>query len=236
MLTLIGIGLSTPEDITVRGKRAVEDADTVYLEHYTSRLQCTHDDLEEFHDTAIQRADRDTVEDQDEILDKAEEEHVALMVIGDPFAATTHHQLYRRARQRDISVDVIHNASVITAVGQTGLQLYKFGQIASLPFRNVETPISIYKANLERGLHTLVLLDVTEDELMTVSQALQILDQHIPDDDILIGCARLGSENATIRSGTKETLRSAELGPPPHSLIIPGDLHFTEEEALKQWK
>jgi diphthamide biosynthesis methyltransferase len=27
-----------------------------------------------------------------------------------------------------------------------------------------------------------------------------------------------------------------DFGPPPHCLIIPGRLHFIEEEALAQWQ
>lgn len=63
---------------------------------------------------------------------------------------------------------VIHNASIINAIGCTGLQLYRFGQTVSVPFFEATwKPTSfltkIYE-NLERDLHTLVLLDIRVKE------------------------------------------------------------------------
>ena len=40
-LYLIGIGLSTEKDITVKGLEIVKKCDKVYLESYTSLLQCS---------------------------------------------------------------------------------------------------------------------------------------------------------------------------------------------------
>ena len=39
-----------------------------------------------------------------------------------------------RARERGIPVEVIHNASVMNAVGACGLQLYRFGEAISICF------------------------------------------------------------------------------------------------------
>lgn len=49
--------------------------------------------------------------------------------MGDPFGATTHTDLQLRAREKGIPVRVIHNASVMNAVGACGLQLYRFGEV-----------------------------------------------------------------------------------------------------------
>ena len=43
--------------------------------------------------------------------------------------ATTHSDLWLRAKQRNIPVQIIHNASVMNAVGACGLQLYRFGEV-----------------------------------------------------------------------------------------------------------
>ncbi len=43
--------------------------------------------------------------------------------------ATTHTDLELRARQAGIPVRVIHNASIMNAVGVCGLQLYRFGEV-----------------------------------------------------------------------------------------------------------
>jgi hypothetical protein len=51
--------------------------------------------------------------------------------------ATTHTDLQLRARALGIPVHIIHNASIMTAVGACGLQLYRFGE-ASTPIFHLE--------------------------------------------------------------------------------------------------
>lgn len=80
------------------------------------------------------------------------------------YRATTHSDLLLRAQSRNIPTSIIHNASILTALGSTGLQMYSFGQTLSLPFYT-ETwrPDSWYprlEENLRLGVHTLVLLDI----------------------------------------------------------------------------
>ena len=79
-------------------------------------------------------------------------------------SATTHTDLVLRARQRNIRVEVIHNASILNAAGCCGLQLYRFGQTVSLVFwTDTWRPDSYYdkiKQNRDVGLHTLCLLDI----------------------------------------------------------------------------
>ena len=51
-----------------------------------------------------------------------------------PRRATTHTDLELRARGQGIPVRVIHNASIMNAVGACGLQLYRFGEAVSIVF------------------------------------------------------------------------------------------------------
>lgn len=89
-------------------------------------------------------------------------------MVGDPFCATTHSDLYLRAIQLNIKVEVIHNASIVSAVGCTGLQVYQFGEIVSVPFFTEKwRPDSFYDKilnNRKSGLHTLVLVDIKVKE------------------------------------------------------------------------
>lgn len=48
---------------------------------------------------------------------------MALLVVGDPFSATTHTDLSLRAKEAGIPCQVVHNASIMNAVGCTGLQV-----------------------------------------------------------------------------------------------------------------
>lgn len=76
--------------------------------------------------------------------------------------ATTHTDLVVRAKKIGVNVKVIHNASVMNAVGVCGLQLYRYGETVSLPFfTETWRPDSFYEKiqrNRGLGLHTLCLL------------------------------------------------------------------------------
>jgi len=114
-------------------------------------------------------ADRDMVETaSDEILKGASVDDIALLVVGDPFGATTHADIVLRARELNIPVDVVHNASIMNAVGACGLQLYNFGQTVSIPFWTDTWKPDSWLARIEEnakiGLHTLVLLDIKVKE------------------------------------------------------------------------
>lgn len=129
------------------------------------------DRLEAFYGKELIIADRDMVESEsgsDGILKDADKEDVSLLVVGDPFGATTHTDILLRARNLGIPTRVIHNASIMNAVGASGLQLYNFGQTVSLVFfTETWKPDSFYdriKENAEGGLHTLVLLDIKVKE------------------------------------------------------------------------
>ena len=243
-LYLIGIGLSTEKDITVKGLEIVKKCDKVYLENYTSLLQCSVQDLEQFYGKKVILADRTASEQNDEqIVEQAKKKGVAFLIVGDPFSATTHIDLFKLTKEKK----VVHNASVLTAVGITGLQLYKFGKVTSIPFvedhPHLETPYNVLKENQEQGLHTLFLLDLKPDQekFMTVNQALEILEKIelrkkeklIGKDTLVIGCARLGSADSVIKSGPLEKMKKQSFGKPPHCLIIPGKMHFMEEEMVK---
>lgn len=169
MLFVIGLGLADEKDITVRGLGAVKSCKKVFLEAYTSILLCETNKLEDFYGVPVTVADRELVESgSDSILATAKNENVAFLVVGDPFGATTHTDLIIRARELDIEVEVIHNASIMNAIGACGLQLYNFGQCVSLVFfTDTWKPASFYdrvKENRDIGLHTLMLLDIKVKE------------------------------------------------------------------------
>src|SRR3989344_2663344 len=247
-LYIIGIGLADEKDITVNGLETVKTCDLIYLENYTSLLQCSLEDLQNYYGKKIIPADRELTENTAKIIGEAQQKKVAFLVIGDPFSATTHIELYRQAKENNVEVKIINNASILTAVGITGLQKYKFGKITSVPFDNpnLETPYRVLKDNLSLGLHTLFLLDLKPEEnrFMAINGALEILErienrkeEHLIDENtIVIGCARLGSDNFIIKAGTFKEIKLLDFGQPPYCLIIPGKLHFMEEELLSLYK
>lgn len=246
-LFLIGLGLSTEKDITLRGLEAIKNCEKVYLENYTSLLQCSVADLEKLYGKKITLANRDLSEQgAAQIVEEAKTRNIAFLVIGDPFSATTHIELFKQAIEQHVPIEIINNASVLTAVGITGLQLYKFGKTTSIPFiedhPHLETPYNVIKENQSLGLHTLCLLDLQPEQnrFMTVNQALTILqniesrkqENIISDELLVIGCARLGSKEFVIKAGKLADILKVDFGPAPHCLIISGKLHFNEEELI----
>lgn len=269
MLWLIGLGLFDEKDISVRGLETIKQCDQVFLENYTSILHVPVERLEAFYGQKVQVADREMVESYAEkILDAAAERdgaaQVSFLVVGDPFAATTHADLLLRAEARGISVKVIHNASIMNAVAACGLQLYSFGQTISIPyFTPTWRPRSFYPrigANYAARLHTLCLLDIKVKEVsdenlargrkiyeaprfMSVNEALeQLVECEEAEaigiarmDALVVGLARVGAPDQIIRAGTVEELLNADFGAPLHALVIPGpELHELEYEMLRK--
>ncbi|MBS3121655.1 diphthine synthase [Candidatus Woesearchaeota archaeon] len=260
MLYLIGLGLGDEKDITLKGLEIIKKCDLIYLENYTSKLQCSVKELEKLYEKKIILANREDVEGDDEkgknqILKSAKTKDVALLVIGDPMSATTHVDLLLRCKKLGIKIEVIHNASIINAVGIVGLELYKYGKTTSIPFpeKNFqpETAYDVIKMNKKNGLHTLCLLDLRplENKFMSVNDAIKILldigekrkakgTEKTPiftKNTFCIGCARIGSDNL-IKAGKAEKLLKENFGAPSHCLIVPAKMHFVEEDALKMWK
>ena len=248
-LYFIGLGLNNTKDITVNGLETVKKCDIVYLEGYTSIMNCPKEELEQLYGKKIILARRSMVEaDENDIIENAKTKKTAFLVAGDPLVATTHVDLMLRAKKEGIKCHILHNASIVSAVGITGLQVYKFGKVTSIPMENVniETPYDVLKDNLSLGLHTLFLLDLNLDEekFMTVNDAIRYLlkvelkrhDKLFSEKTLCIGCARIGSEMQIIKAGTAKELLKFDFGKPVHCLVVPGKLHFMEEEALAIWK
>jgi diphthine synthase len=250
-LYLIGLGLNDEKDISLKGLEAVKSCTKLYLENYTSILQCSKEQLEELYNKSITLANREWIENSSQqILNLAKENNVAILIVGDPFSATTHINYIVEAKKQNIQVEIIHNTSILNAVGITGLQLYKFGKTTSIPFTDdqaqLETPYNVIKENKKANLHTLILLDLKPEEnrFMTINEAIKTLlkieqkkkEKIVTENTKIIGTARLGSNNQTIRTGTVQKLKDIDFGKPPHCLILPAKLHFMEQDALELWE
>ena len=241
MFYLIGIGMGDEKDISVRGLEAVKSCSKIFLECYTSKLvNFDIKKMEELYGKKVILADRDTVENkcEEEMLEVAKEENVALLIVGSPLGATTHWDILKRANELGIESEVIDNAGILGAVSVTGLSLYKFGRVVTIPKDNdnVKSPYEMMLKNKELGLHTLILLDVGsvegKFELMTAKDGCDYLVKNGFEGDVVV-CGGLGSRNPEIKFGD---VKSASVEKLPQCLIVPGDLHFMEEDALKRFK
>jgi len=252
MLSFIGLGLWNEKDITFKGLARANKADLVYIEFYTSHWHGNLKKLEEAIKKKINVLKREYLEEKsDKILEEAKNKRVVIFVPGDPLVATTHISLISNAIKDDIEVEVIHNASIYSAIAETGLHIYKFGASAtiSLPEKTKEVlPLSTYetlKGNMGLGLHTLFFLDVTSNEkYMTPNQAIktmlkleEVMKQNLfTYNTKIIVFGRAGSDEPLILYGKIEDLLGRNFGEPPFVIIVPGKLHFTEKEFLEFYK
>lgn len=55
----------------------------------------------------------------------------------------------------------------------------------------------------------------------------------ITEDCYAVILARVGWDDQKIVTGKISTLLNADVGPPIHSLVIPGEMHFLENDMLK---
>ena len=161
-----------------------------------------HLDLEKFYDKKIILADRTFVEEGDEIITNAKKDDVAFLVIGDVFSATTHIHLFKQAIQDKIKVKVINNVSILTAVGITGLELYKFGKTTSMPnwVEHTNKPTSFVnyiKQNQSIDAHTLILTDIGL-EIKDAIEQLQESAKNIKLPEKIIAISNAGTQNQKI--------------------------------------
>jgi len=248
MLSFVGLGLYDENDLSLKGLNVLKKSRKVYAEFYTSFYGGSIPALEALIGKKITVLSRSDVEEHPEesVLKDAQDSDVSLLACGDPMVATTHIDLALRARKLGIDVQIIHASSAYSAVAETGLQIYNFGKTTTLPYpEKGYKPTSPYDAiaeNKERGLHTLVLLDVKADQkrYMTVSEGAKLLLEMEAEkkrglftpNSLCVGVARLGADTK-IAYKTLKKLAGTDFGGPPHAIVVPGRLHYLEEEALK---
>lgn len=248
-LVFVGLGLNDDSGISTRGVSEIESSDVVFAENYTSGLASgSLQRLEQRLHKRIKLLNRAAVEDGTEVLDACSDQKVALLVAGDPMTATTHVDLRLRAAKKGIRTEIVHGASALTAVpGLLGLQHYKFGRTTTIPFPqegfSPTSPYEFIAENLSRGLHTLVLLDIDAENsrYMTANEGLHALMEMemrvqsgvITSSTLVCVVARAGASDCVTRAGALSELVSESFGPPLHSIVVPGKLHFMEEEALQ---
>ena len=246
MLVLIGLGLWDERDITLRGLEEAKSSDVVFLERYTSKLMgSSKEKLEELIGKKIQYANRDFIESGKEIIATAKNNKVALLVAGDPMVATTHSQLIIDAKKQGVKTKVIHNASIYSAVAETGLQIYKFGRSATITFwKDDYKPTSwfdVYLKNKEQGLHTLFFLDLDleKGKMMSAKEGIEKLIEvgkekgGFDENTLCVTASQIGNVDRVIRAGEASELLKQDLGTPLQVIVVPGKLHDVEKDYLE---
>ena len=247
MLWFVGLGISGISELSDNTISVIKNADIVYLESFTSPIsEIEKEQLANMCDGEFKIAKRWLVEDGNEILENAKKREVVLISYGDPYIATTHLELKTRAIIDKIETKTIHSSSIVSSlIGEIGLQYYKVGKILTIMNdpKSMITPYNTISNNLLSKMHSVILLEYNEDKsfFLDPQDALSLLldaekiqnGKIISLDTFAIIASRIGKSDQNITSGKISNLIKKEFGNPPHTVIIPGSLHFTESNAVK---
>ncbi|MEM5815079.1 MAG: diphthine synthase [Candidatus Aenigmatarchaeota archaeon] len=240
MLVLAGLGLGNENSITIEELEEAKKADKVYIEEYTNIWLGKLENLEKMIGKKIIKLNRKDLEEESyKIVEEAKNKNIIIFVPGDPLIATTHLSLVLDCLKKRVEYKILHNSSIVSAVGETGLHIYKFGRIVTIPLKEkIRTSYyirNVIEENRRNGLHTLCLLDldVEKNVFLTVNEALRfLLEEKILDrKERIIIASLLGTHNSRIVYNEIEKLMNINLEL-PSIIIIPGELHFTEKEYL----
>ena len=134
MLYLIGLGLGDEKDLSVRALETAKDCEC-YAEFYTNKWFGSVEGLSNLVGKPVKVLKRTDLENNlTWFLREIKAKDVVLFVPGDPLLATTHSTIVLEARRKKIPVQVVHNSSIFSAIGESGLHIYKFGRTATVPF------------------------------------------------------------------------------------------------------
>lgn len=232
MLYLIGLGLNV-KGMSLEGLEICKKANEIYLEGYTVDFPYSIEELENVIGKKIKKLGREDVESEN-LVKEARKKEIILLVYGNPLVATTHISLLQMCIEKKIKYKVIHAGSIFDAVAETGLSLYKFGKVMSMPkWTKNYKPDSFLTGileNIEIGAHSLLLIDIG----LEFNEALKQLEQTKKFNEIVV-CSMMGTEKQKIFYGNTNNLKKEKINP-PFCFIIPGKMHFLEQEFLGNYR
>lgn len=250
MLWLVGTGISGYRGLSLDAIEVLKACDLVYVERFTSAL--SESDLvgiANLLSREVKPVERWFIEDGREIIEQARTKKIALITYGDPLIATTHNELRGRAARNSVVTSVLHSSSgIYSAMGEAGLHVYKFGRLATV-MSEPQSAVSVYNVIFENLLsynHTMILTEYRFDGsgdpffLDPVDVFSMLLDVESSQkqaaftrETFVVVASRIGQADQKVISGKVESLQGLKFGSGPHTIIVPGTLHFTESEALE---
>lgn len=231
---LIGTGLNL-QSVSLEAFEILRRCSKIYMETYTVELPYEIFKLEEKIGKRITPLTRTMVEDE-KFVEEAKRSEIGLLVYGSPLIATTHISLLLKCKKEKIKFRILHNASIIDAITESGLQYYKFGKTCSMPTWNEkykpDSFVQIIHDNKNMGAHSLVLVDIGLLFTDALRQLVEACKSRVKLEKIVV-CSKLGTEDSKIVYASLEKLGYEEIHA-PFCFIIPGKLHFIEEEFLEK--
>ncbi len=242
MLYLVSLGIWDVKDMSLRAYDILTRADKVYFERYTSNTLHSKESLERCLGRKVILLSREEVENMAEkIVDEASIKDICLCAQGDILSATTHVYFLRLCYEKNVQCKVIHGSSIFTSIAKTGLSLYRFGRVVSLPHPESfptypQTPFENIRNNYKSNLHSLVLLDIH----LRCYDALDLISRYLPEltNKKIFVCYGLGGEKEKILYGKLSSLKKEVKYWDDYAqcIVIPANMEFYEEEIAKIWE
>jgi len=236
MLYLIGLGLNE-KSISVEGLEVLKKCKKIYLEGYTVDFPYSEKELEKVLGKNVEILKRDSVE-SDFLVKEAKKQDIALLVYGSPLFATTHTSLLLDCTKAQVKTKIVYSASVFDAISETGLQLYKFGKISSMPeWKKNYSPDSFFDfviQNRSINAHSLILVDIGLSFENALNQLSEAIKKRKIELNKLIVCSGLGTSKSKIYYASLERLKTQKVNA-PYCFIIPDEMHFLEKEAVERF-
>ncbi|MGI0046065.1 MAG: diphthine synthase [Nitrosotalea sp.] len=247
MLWFIGLGLAGIDGVSPNTLKILKKASVIFFENFTSPMPKSEQaKIGKLAGRKFKIAPRWLVEDGKTILAEAKKKTVVLLAYGDPYIATTHIELRTRAELEKIKTGTIHAASAIASlVGECGLQYYKIGRPVTI-MREQKSWSTVYYTiyeNMVKGSHSILILEYDsstnffldpKDGISSLLFSENEQRRNVIDKSTFgIVASRIGAKNQSITAGKLSSLANIDFGKPPHTIIIPGRMHFTELDALK---
>jgi len=244
----IGLGSQPPVSMPNGAIELIKSSDEIFADVYTSPWRFDLlSTIEDMTGRKIKEAKREFLEDIEGIIELAQNKDIAIICMGDPFIATTHSAIRIEAERRKVKVKVLYSSSFVNVLfGELGLHFYKLGYIGTVTNSPPSALASVYlavKQALEAGRHSILLLEYDyeskfhlspKDALLKLLETEKSLRGRLFEKDLaLIVASRVGFSDQKFTAGYLEELVKMEFGEPPHSIVVPAKLHFTEEESLK---
>ena len=243
-----------PGDLSTKSMSEISRADYVLAETYTLPLdkeyllQIERESGKKI--TMLKRSEME--EDSKNLISKAIQKNVVVLVPGDPLVATTHHFLPRAALKMGVECKIYHAPSIFTiAIGESRLDIYKFGPTTTIPFWSEKyKPTSfanVIDGNSKNRQHTLVLLDVDPktNKTMSASDAINYMKAaysarslNLPQKQKIFVLCEAGTPKQRIAYGeiwSSEFIDKIKTLEGRTCIIVPSEMSFAEKELSEEF-
>jgi len=242
-LYLVGLGLRDEKTLSLEALEILKKCQTIFFEDYTNFIKKdTFLNLEKILEKKLIRLSRAELENEKLILNALNSGDCALVVPGEALIATTHHSLVLDAIKLNHKIKIIHSSSVVcAAISLSGLHVYKFGKICTIPFwhENYQPTsfLDTLKENNKIKAHSLCLLDLDENaNPMPIKKAIEIIFlaqkkrklKLFNQNSKIIVLSKISWNDEVIWAGKIKDFKKDIFG--PAVLIFPSKMHFLEEE------